>query len=215
MSHLTYSRALTRVAAGGDVPPGLERHLAACPDCAAELRSLRRALELVDEHLGELVAASPPAQLGIRIARDSAIEPAPRGNRSRWRDAGAGLTVAAVLILALTLFDERPHSEPVALEPEVLRVDPEQVLPDRPERPAGVASLVPPARPPVPIPRRSAAAPPPFGEVVVLSGQLESLTRLAADPERPWPHPMEERPIQIEALRVEALEIEPLVIPPL
>jgi anti-sigma-K factor RskA len=115
MSEAEHTRWKDDVAAYvlGVLEPGealeLERHLDGCPDCRAELRWLRPAVDLLP---GKVDPVQPPAELRAKILEQARSEPGPtsasaasaegqavgrRGWLRSWRPAAAVGVVALVL----------------------------------------------------------------------------------------------------------------------
>ncbi|WEK42177.1 MAG: anti-sigma factor [Candidatus Sphingomonas colombiensis] len=86
----------------------IEAHMAACPDCAAELSQLRAVRGIVT---GEALRSRAPESLLARI--EAALPPSSRANpwpaRLGWASSGAGVAIAASLALMLAA---PPPAEP-------------------------------------------------------------------------------------------------------
>ncbi len=81
-----------------------ERHLGTCPDCRAEVQSLREAAAV----LAEAAATPPPAALRARVLAEIAtvrplppVVPAEQASRRRWLPLLVAASVLAVLGIAL------------------------------------------------------------------------------------------------------------------
>ena len=90
----------------------VERHLAACDACAAEVRALREAAELV----GSLPRAEAPRGLREYVVAEAArsAELRRRAAALRWVRAGGWLAAAATLVLVIKLLPwQTPRDVPV------------------------------------------------------------------------------------------------------
>jgi predicted anti-sigma-YlaC factor YlaD len=86
---------------------GVEAHIANCPDCAAELRAMRKTVQLVES----VEPIEPPAGLW-NCVRNAIGEPVqPRSAPARW-NAVWQTGIACVALAALILFAS-PHQHPI------------------------------------------------------------------------------------------------------
>jgi len=103
----------------GEPPPGLDAHLAGCRDCR-ELVALAGRLE---EGVRLLPCPAPPPDLAGRVTARVLFR---QRQARRWRRAGAVVSLAAALLLAVWLI--RPATPPTAAPDvtggEVVRRDP-------------------------------------------------------------------------------------------
>jgi hypothetical protein len=219
--------------AAGASRPDVDDHVASCAACREELRSLRRALAMADEALGEIGSAEPGPALRARI-RSAVAEDAGRdanAKTSLWRWAAA-LSAAAVLALALAALWRAESTGPTSGAEARLEAQPAPTTSPRtaatpaPPPPGGLASSAA-ARRDRPAGSaetglRRPVAPEPVGlpEVLVPPGQDEALlafteelrgrvvgadSLLLADLSAPLPEPP---PVRIAPIEIGPLDDE-------
>jgi len=97
-----------------------EEHVRACPDCSAELQSLRQTMNLLDEWKAP-EDTSPYFMTRLRArVREEAAKEAPAGWLAWFRKPALALTTAALLLLSISLFTRGGKNKPVASVPNGL-----------------------------------------------------------------------------------------------
>jgi hypothetical protein len=214
MSCERYAKTLAARAAGAQVPPELDEHLAACQACRAELLALREALALADATLGEVAAAEPGPELAPRILRAAAVERARQTSGLAWR-WGWAVASAGALIAIVWFATSVPRGTPSSA---VNAARPAMSAPSRSAESREDARIRADARESRTVrvrklPRAATTEP----LVLVPAGEREALLRFAAELQKRTvapdsllvADPMRELP-PVEPVRIEPLEIAPL-----
>lgn len=220
MSCRSYRGALLDVALGAPEPPGLEAHLASCPECREALERERAHVSRMDLELRSALEVEPsPALLSRARRRVAEKEPSPARPWLRWLvPAGVGLAVLTGAILV------GRRVAPPAAPPSAAVVRPIPAPPrELPAPHVAAAEPAPESRAPAAVPARPARIRQPRPtepEVLLSAGERVAFHRFVRD--------MQQRQVDrisllaagldrgdIRDMAIAAVEVEPLAIEPI
>ena len=94
----------------GEASPEINAHFASCPDCAAELESMRKTMALLDEWKApEDTTPYFMTRLMARVRDEAESSASARGWLTWFRKPAFALSLAAVLVAGIALF--RPSND--------------------------------------------------------------------------------------------------------